>query len=178
MMAYLECSDDEWTGHYDLARRNCVHLSDWVARRLHLAALPDDLVGQAAQVMQTPVPSTWWSGCEVTQHGCDVKNLTSQPCCVTSQPLHHKPFWPRRALWLFFSEINVTKIWHLAWDLRDQRSLAIPRREAFATSSLTPEDELRRQLPPKVGGAALTKPTPHDVKQLAEGGRGGLPIQP
>ena len=55
MIAYLESVDHEWTGHYDLARRNCVHFSDWVARRLHLAALPDDLVGQAAQVMQTPV---------------------------------------------------------------------------------------------------------------------------
>ena len=38
--------------------------------------------------------------------------------------------------------------------------------------SLTPEDELRRQLPPRVGGAALTKTTPHDVKELAEGGGG------
>ena len=55
MIAYLESLDDEWTGHYDLAQRNCVHFSDWVARRLHLAALPDDLVGQAAEVMQTPV---------------------------------------------------------------------------------------------------------------------------
>ena len=55
MLRYLESHDDEWTGHYDLAQRNCVHFSDWVARTLHLAALPDDLVGQAAEVMRTPV---------------------------------------------------------------------------------------------------------------------------
>ena len=55
MIEYLASCEAEWTGKYDLARRNCVHFSDWVARSLHLAALPDELVGQAAEVMQTPV---------------------------------------------------------------------------------------------------------------------------